>query len=89
MYISFMEEAKKVKNAVINRLQKYMNEQDLSIYALAKKSKLPPPTVKSIFQKKTKGFDLKTIIILANDLGVTPGEFFNDSSFLVENLDLE
>jgi len=84
-----MEKNKLVIDVVINRLLKYMEAQNLTQYALAKKSNLPFGTVKSIMQKRAKGVELKTIICLAHGLGVTPWEFINDPMFLYENLDLE
>ena len=80
---------KQVIDVVVARLCRYMGEQDLTQYALAKKSNLPFSTVKSIMQGKTKGVELKTIILLSSGLGITPSEFINDSCFLAQNLDLE
>ena len=79
----------RVIDVVINRLLKYMGEQKLSQYALAQRSNLPLSTVKSIMQHRTKGIELKTIIMFASGLGVTPNEFLDDPSFLAQNLDLE
>jgi len=56
---------------------------------LAQLSGVPFPTVKSIMQKRTKGIALKTIVLFAYGLGMTPSEFLDDSSFLADNLDLE
>ena len=81
--------SKRVIDVVIDRLHKYMGEQNLTQYALAQRSNLPFSTVKSIMQRKTKGVELKTIILLASGLGVTPSEFINDKTFLAANLDLE
>ena len=79
---------KKINIAVIDRLNKYMEEQNLTQYKLANLSGVPFPTIKSIMQRKTKGISLKTIIMLADGLNITPAEFINDSSFLAENLEL-
>ena len=40
-------------------------------------------------QKRTKGIDLKTIILLAHGFKIKPSEFIDDDGFLAENLDLE
>jgi hypothetical protein len=40
-------------------------------------------------QKRTKGISLKTVILLARGLGVSPAEFLNDELFESEDLDLE
>jgi transcriptional regulator with XRE-family HTH domain len=78
-----------VIDAVIAKLCKYMGEKNLTQYRLAQLSNLPFGTVKNIMQRRTKGIELKTLIMLADGLGITPSEFINDNSFLATNLDLE
>lgn len=80
---------KTLNDAVVERLCKYMGERDLTQYRLAQLSGVPLPTIKSIMQRRTKGITLKTIIMLAAGLGLTPAEFINDDAFLAENLFLE
>lgn len=74
---------------VVTRLCQYMEKQNLTQYKLARLSGIPFPTIKSIMQRRTKGITLKTIIMLADGLGVSPSEFINDPSFLAENLNLD
>lgn len=80
---------KTVNDVVVERLCMYMGERDLTQYRLAQLSGLPFPTVKSIMQHRSKGISLKTVILLAHGLGITPAEFLNDSAFLAENLRLD
>lgn len=80
---------KKLNDAVVERLYKYINEQKLTQYKLAQLSGVPFPTIKSIIQRRTNGISLKTIIMLSNGLGISPSEFLNDISFLATNLDLD
>lgn len=80
---------KNLNDVIVERLCKYLGERNLTQYKLAQLSGLPFPTIKSIMQKRTKGISLKTIILLAHGLGITPSEFINDHSFLPENLNLE
>ena len=80
---------KTLNDVVVERLCKFLGERDLTQYKLAQLSGVPFPTIKSIMQKRTKGISLKTIIMLASGLGMSPSEFINDSSFSAENLDLE
>ena len=80
---------KTLNDVVVERLCKFLGERDLTQYKLAQMSGVPFATIKSIMQKRTKGISLKTIIMLAGGLGMTPSEFINDPSFLAENLDLE
>lgn len=79
---------KNLNDIVVERLLKYMNEKNLTQYKLAKLSNLPFATIKSIFQRRTKGISLKTIILLAHGLEISPSEFIDDKSFFAENLDL-
>ena len=77
---------KNITHVVADRISKYigkMNEYQLSIL-----SGVPYSTIKCIMQRKTKSVDLKTIILLADGLNITPSEFLNDDSFLAKNLNL-
>lgn len=80
---------KTLNDVVVEKLCKYMGEQDITQYKLAQLSGIPFPTIKSIMQRRTKGISLKTIILLAHGLGITPSEFINNDAFLSENLNLE
>lgn len=77
-----------INDVVVERLCKLMGEKNLTQYKLAQLSGVPFPTIKSIMQRRTKGISLKTIIMLADGLGISPSEFINDKSFLAENLEL-
>ena len=80
---------KTLNDAVVERLYKYMGEKNLTQYKLAQLSGIPFPTIKSIMQRRTNGISLKTIILLADGLGISPAEFIDDESFLAKNLDRE
>ncbi len=80
---------KNLNDAVVERLNKYMGEKNLTQYKLAQKSGVPFPTLKSIMQRRTKGISLKTVILLSRGLDITPSEFLNDLLFESEDLDLE
>ena len=80
---------KTLNDVVVERLCKYLGERNLTQYKLSQLSGVPFATIKSIMQKRTKGISLKTIIMLAAGLDLTPAEFINDTSFFAENLDLE
>jgi len=80
---------KTLNDAVVERLCKYMGEKDLTQYKLAQICGIPFPTIKSIMQKRTKGITLKTIILLADGLGVPLGEFLDEEVFSADNLDLD
>ncbi|MBQ9785873.1 MAG: helix-turn-helix transcriptional regulator [Clostridia bacterium] len=80
---------KTLNSVVVQRMCKYMGEQNLTQYKLALNSGLPYATIKSIMQGRTKGVDLKTIILLAKGFKITPSEFIDDSQFLADNLDFD
>ena len=80
---------KSINDVVVERLCKFMGQMNLTQYKLAQLSGIPFSTIKSIMQRRTKGISLKTIIMLADGLKITPSEFLNDNSFLAENLELE
>lgn len=80
---------KNLNEVVVERLCKYMGEQNLTQYRLAQLSGLPFPTIKSIMQRRTKGISLKTIILLSHGLGITPSEFLDDEGFLADNVELD
>jgi len=79
---------KTLNDVIVERLYKYMKD-DMTQYKLAQLSGVPFATIKSIMQRRTKGISLKTVILLANGLNITPSEFIDDKSFLAENLDLD
>ncbi len=79
---------KTINDVVVERLCKFMGEQNLTQYRLAQLSGIPFPTIKSIMQRRTKGITLKTIIMIADGLGISPSEFINDEMFLAKNLEL-
>ena len=80
---------KNIGEAVADRLSKYMGERNLTQYKLAQLSNLPFATIKSIMQRRTKGISLKTIILLANGLKISPSEFIDSEDFSIENLNLD
>lgn len=80
---------KNISDVVVERLCKFMGQRNLTQYKLAQLSGIPFATIKSIMQRRTKGITLKTIIMLADGLQISPSEFIDDSSFYAENLNLD
>ncbi len=80
---------KTINDAIVERLYKYMNEQNLTQYKLAQLSGVPFTTLKSIMQRKTSNITLKTIILLARGLNISLNEFLDKNSFNCEKLELE
>lgn len=79
---------KTINDVVVEKLNRYMGEQNLTQYKLAQKSGIPFSTIKSIMQKKTKSIDLKTVILLSAGLGIKPCQFLDDDNFLANNLNI-
>ena len=80
---------KTLNDVVVERLCQFLGERNLTQYKLAQISNVPFPTIKSIMQKRTCGISLKTIILLANGLGMTASEFLSVPDFNAENLILD
>jgi len=77
-----------IVDVVVEKLNYYMGEQNLSQHKLAVQSGLPYSTVKAIMRKASKTIDFKTIIMLADGLGIHVSEFVSGSKFTTEYLDL-
>ncbi len=77
-----------LNEVVINRISKYLGEQNLTQYELSKRSGIPYATIKSIMQRRTKGTDFKTIILLAKGFNLSLSEFIDDKLFDADNLDI-
>jgi len=80
---------KTINEAVVERLRKFMCEKNLTQYRLAQLSGVPFATLKSIMQRRTAGISLKTVIMLADGLGMSISEFLDDGVFSPDNLKLE
>ncbi len=78
-----------INMAIINRLLQFMGDRNLTQYKLAQICGLPFATIKSIMQRRAKGISLRTVILIANGLGISASEFLDDPMFLPENLDLD
>ncbi len=79
---------KNLSEAIVDRLCFYIGKNNISLYKLSLDSGVSSSTLKSIMQRKTKDIKLKTLIMLCNGLNITVSEFFDDESFLFENLNL-
>ena len=80
---------KKIGDVIVERLLKFMGEQNLTQYKLSRLSGVPFATIKSIMQRRTKDITLKTVIMLADGLGISASKFIDDESFKPENLELD
>lgn len=69
------------KEAVANRINQLCLERNIAINALANLSGVPPMTVYSILNSKSKNPGIVNIKKLCDGLGITLGEFFNTIEF--------
>lgn len=63
---------------VAARLQYLMNERNMNMYSLAKKSNVPWNTIKNIYSRGTMP-NINTISMLCDGLGISLVQFFADS----------
>ena len=69
------------KQAVANRIVALCNARGIAINAIANISGVPPMTVYSILNAKSKNPGIVTIKKLCDGLGITLGEFFDTPEF--------
>ena len=70
-----------INEATITRIRTLRQAQRLSMYELAYKTGMPPSTVKSIMNGKSKNPGIVNIKKMAEGLGLTIREFFDDDIF--------
>jgi len=69
------------KQAVANRIVELCEQKGIAINAIANISAVPPMTVYSILNSKSKNPGIITIKKLCDGLEITLGEFFNTPEF--------
>ena len=74
-----------INEATITRIRTLSKAQRLSMYELACKTGMPPSTVKSIMNGKSKNPGIVNIKKMAEGLGLTIREFFDDD--ILDNLE--
>ena len=67
--------------ATITRIRTLSKAQRLSMYELAYRTGMPPSTVKSIMNGKSKNPGIVNIKKMAEGLGLTIREFYDDDIF--------
>ena len=79
----------KLQRAVAIRLSKILLENEMTQYALSKKMCVPQTTIMHIIHEDYKSINLATVVKIADALGMTFQEFFDDKVFERTNLDIE
>lgn len=70
-----------INEATITHIRTLSKAQRLSMYELAYKTGMPPSTVKSIMNGKSKNPGIVNIKKMAEGLGLTIREFYDDDIF--------
>ena len=70
-----------INEATITRIRTLSKAQRLSMYELAYKTGMPPSTVKSIMNGKSKNPEIVNIKKMAEGLGLTIREFYDHDIF--------
>ena len=69
------------KQAVANRIIELCREKGLAINAVANLSGMPPMTIYSMLNAKSKNPGIVNIKKICDGLGITLGEFFSTAEF--------
>lgn len=80
---------KSVTDVVVERICKFLGEQNITQYKLAQLSDIPAPTLKSIMQRRTKNISLKTVMLIAKGFGMSVSEFLDEPMFDPDKLNLD
>ena len=75
--------------AVEKRIKELLSSHNMSQYRLERKCGLSHETLKNIMRGKTKGVNLRTLIIIADGFDMSICEFLNTDIFLYDNLVLD
>ena len=79
----------KLQRAVALRISNLLIKNNMSRYALCKKIVMPEQTLKNIIDERNKDIKLSTIAKIAEGFNLSIEEFFKDSLFDKETLDIE
>lgn len=78
-----------LSKAISIRIKELLKEKNITQYKLGKEACIPYETIKSIMKEKSKGINLKTVILVADGFDMTVSEFLNSPLFNYENLNLD
>lgn len=78
-----------ISEAVALRIKELLKEKGITQYRLERKMGLSHDTVKSIMKGKTRGVNLKTVLVISEGLDMTASEFLDSELFLYGNLNID
>ena len=79
----------KLQRAVALRVSNLLIKNNMSRYALCKKVVMPEQTLKNIIDERNKDIQLSTIAKIADGFDISIEEFFKDSLFDKNELDID
>ena len=79
----------KLQRAVALRISDLLIKNNMSRYALCKKIVMPEQTLKNIIDERNKDIELSTVAKIADGFGLSLEEFFNDSLFNKDTIDID
>ncbi|MBP3308521.1 MAG: helix-turn-helix transcriptional regulator [Clostridia bacterium] len=78
-----------VNDAVAKRVTDLLAKKEMTQYRLEQQSGIQHGHMQWIMSGKSRTVTLSTVMMLANDFGMSVVEFLNDDMFLYKNLDVE
>lgn len=74
---------------ISEKLEKLRKEKHMGVYTLCNKAAISYETYRSIRRNRNKDIYIRTLLILLRALEVSPSEFFSDTMFNSEELDID
>ena len=74
---------------ISKRLEEIRKEKHIGVYTLCNKAAISYETYRSIRKNRNKDIYIRTLLIILRALEVTPLEFFGDSVFNGNELDID
>lgn len=79
----------KLQRAVALRISNLLIKNNMSRYALCKKVVIPEQTLKNIIDERNKDIQLSTVAKLAEGFGLSLEEFFSDTLFSKDTVEID
>ena len=79
----------KLQKAVALKISNLLIKNNMTRYALCKKTLIPEQTLKNIIDESNQDIKLSTIAKIAEGFNLSIEEFFNDTLFSKDTLDIE
>lgn len=78
-----------ISQAVANRIRELLKVNKMTQYKLEQVSGLSHNTIKSIMKGKAKCVNLRTLVLISYDFGISVVEFLNTENFKYKNLNID